>query len=295
MRQISERWLIIGAFFVTYFVWGSTYLINYLAIQTIPPFMMSGTRFFTAGILLFTFARLRGLALPKSREWLNASGMGILFLSIGTGGVVWAEQFIDTGLAALLVTFDPLLIMLLMWVLLNQRPAWLSIIGASIGILGMGLLVDQPQLTSTPESILGLGAISLSMLAWALASIYVSKIKMPDSRLFSSAIQMLGGGATLLVFSALIGELNGFSVAQVSRESAYSWAFLVVFGSLLAFSCFNYLLTKVSPEKVATNTYVNPVVAMLLGWAFNEEIISGQSLIAGLLMIAGVFFINVKR
>lgn len=295
LPQLSERWLIIGSFFVTYFVWGSTYLVNYLAIQGIPPFLMSGSRFFTAGLLLYLYARLRGIGGPTMREALQAAGMGILFLSIGTGGVVWAEQYIDTGLAALLVTFDPLLIMLLMWLLLGSKPAWISIAGAAVGIAGMGLLIDQPQLLGSQQAVTGLVVIALSLLSWAIASIYVSRVAMPSSRLHSSAWQMLGGGFTLLLFSWLTGEASTFSAAAVTPKVAYAWIYLVVLGSLLAFSCFNYLLTKVSPEKVATNTYVNPIVAMFLGWAFNGEEISSRSVIAGLLMLTGVFFINIRR
>jgi drug/metabolite transporter (DMT)-like permease len=292
---ISERWLIIGAFFVTYFVWGSTYLVNYLAIESIPPFLMSGARFFTAGALLFLWASWRRHPMPAPAEWRNAAGMGILFLSLGTGGVVWAQQYIDTGLAALLVAFDPLLIMLLMWALLGRRPALLSLTGAGIGIVGMSMLVGQPQLVKNSDSIAGLMAIALSMFSWAIASIYVSRLPMPVSRLRTSAVQMLGGGTALLLFSLISGESAGFRLGQVSQQSALSWAFLVLMGSLLAFSCFNYLLTKVSPEKVATNTYVNPVVAMTLGWAFNNEQVTAQSILAGTIMITGVFFINVKR
>lgn len=289
-----ERWLIIGAFAVVYIVWGSTYLANYLAIQSIPPFLMSGSRFVFAGLLLYWFSGYYGARRPTAREWLNATLIGVLFLTVGTGGVVWAEQYIDTGMAALIVAFDPLLIMFLMWVLIGTRPAWKSILGALVSIAGIILLVEQPRFTDSVMARWGLLAISISLLAWAIASIYISRIQLPSSRLRSTAMQMLGGGAVLLLFSGSIGEFQVFSWQAITFSSAMCWLYLVGFGSLLAFSCFNFLLAKVSPEKVATSTYVNPVVAVLLGWALNNEVVTQQSLLAGALLLAGVFFINSK-
>lgn len=289
-----ERWLIIGAFAVVYIVWGSTYLANYLAIQSIPPFLMSGSRFVFAGALLYAFSGYLGARRPTGREWFNATLMGVLFLTVGTGGVVWAEQYIDTGMAALIVAFDPLLIMLLMWVLIGTRPAWKSTLGALVSIGGIMLLVGQPRFSDSVMARWGLLAISISLMAWALASIYISRVRLPQSRLRSSAMQMLGGGTVLLLFSGIIGEFGQFSWQAITAESAWCWLYLVGFGSLLAFSCFNYLLTKVSPEKVATSTYVNPVVAVLLGWALNNEVVTQQSLLAGALLLTGVFFINSK-
>jgi drug/metabolite transporter (DMT)-like permease len=287
-----ERWLIILAFGVVYVVWGSTYLANFVAIQSIPPFLMSGARFVTSGLILYGFTSLQGAPRPRAREVRNAVAMGILFLSFGTGAVVWAEQFIDTSLAALIIAFDPLLIMALMWVLIGQRPPWVSWIGAAISICGVLLLVGQPQLTGSRESIQGLLAIGLALVCWALGSIYISRVQLPQSRFRSTALQMLGGGLFLLTFSTLSGEAATFDPAALEARSLYAWLYLVFFGGILAFSCFNFLLSKVSPEKVATSTYVNPVVAVLLGWGFNGEVITQQTLLAGALLLTGVFFIN---
>lgn len=289
---MSERWLIIAAFAAVYIIWGSTYLFNYWAIDTIPPFLMSGSRFLTAGLLLYLWGRWRGEPLPSWRQWQNSSLIGVLFLTIGTGAVVWALQWIDTGIAALIIASDPLLIMLLLWWLFGQRIRWQGIVGSLIGIVGMIILVGQPQFVDTPESRWALLAIALALIAWAFASIYVSRIDLPESRLQRSAMQMLAGGAGLALFSIVSGEASTFSWNQLSLSSSLSWLYLIFFGSIIAFSSFNYLLAKVSPEKVATSTYVNPIVALLLGWGLNGEEITTQSAIAGLVMLIGVFFIN---
>ncbi len=289
---LSERWLILGSFAVIYIIWGSTYLVNYWAIQAIPPFLLSGTRFLAAGLILFVMTYSREATPITLKQGKNALLMGFLFLTIGAGGVVWAEQYIDSGMVALLIAFDPLLVLFLFWIIRGSRPRGLSILGAALGIIGMGILVDQPQFTATKEAIWGLTAISISMVAWALASIYISTIDLPKSKGRSTAIQMLGGGTCLLLISAISGELKKFDPQQVDWQIGLSWVYLVLLGSLLAFSAFNYLLTKVSPAKVATSTYVNPVVALLLGWAFNAEILSTQSILAAGILLSGVVFIN---
>ena len=289
---MSERWLIIGAFTATYIIWGSTYMFNYWAIDTIPPFFMSGMRFFVAGLLLYAWGIWKKEAAPSAKEWGNTALIGNLFLSLGTGLAVWALQWLDTGVTSLLVAFDPLLIMLLMWLLIGQRPAGMSIIGAFVAIAGMSLLIGQPQFMDKPGAIWGLAAMAVALFSWAIASIYVSRIQMPSSRLRSSAMQMITGGGGLLLYSLLSGEAFTFSWSKLSLSSSLSWIYLVFLGSIIAFSSFNYLLAKVSPEKVATNTYVNPVVALFLGWAFNHEVITSQSILASGVLITGVFFIN---
>lgn len=292
-----ERLLVLGAFGVIYFVWGSTYLANYWAIQTIPPFLMCGSRFLLAGLLLYTFVLLfrSNETPPTLRQWGNATLIGVLFLGIGTGATVWAQQFIPTSLAALIVAFDPLLIMLMMWCLIGIRPPSKAFIGAAISIVGVSMLVGQPQLSGSADSIKGLLAIGMALLAWAIASIYVSRIDMGTDRIRATAMQMIVGGFLILLFSVGKGDLEGFTVAQIDARSFGSWIYLVFFGSILAFSAFNFLLTKVSPEKVATSTYVNPVVALLLGGLLNNEEITQQSLIAGVIMLTGVYFINTAQ
>lgn len=289
---MSDRQLIIAAFAAVYFIWGSTYLFNYMAIASIPPFLMSGTRFLFAGSLLYVWGSWKGEATTTSKQWLNSAILGTLFLTLGTGAVVWALQFIDTGISALIVAIEPLLIMLLLWALFGQKPRWQGILGALIGMAGMAILIGQPMLTNTGETRMGLLAIAVALIAWGFASIYVSRMDLPVSRLRRSALQMITGGGGLLTYSLLSGEASTFHWTQLTSSSAWSWLYLVFFGSIIAFSSFNYLLAKVSPEKVATSTYVNPVVALGLGWGFNGELISEQSLLAAAVLLTGVFFIN---
>ena len=288
----SISWLIVGAFAVIYIVWGSTYLANLWAIQSIPPFLMAGIRFFTAGSILYIWTLSRGAQRPSLREWRNAGLLGLAFLTLGTGGVVWAEQYIDSGMAALVVSSEPLIVLLLMWGINSQKPSWLSLLGVAIGIIGTILLVGQPEFTAEFQTIMAVIAVFIALISWGIGSIYVSKFRLPKLKLQSSAMQMLAGGTILMLIGSITGEWQDFDLWAIEKRSLFSWLYLVFFGSILAFSCFNYLLTKVSPAKVATATYVHPVVALFLGWGLNNEIITGQSLMAGALMLLGVFFIN---
>ncbi|GJM35602.1 MAG: drug/metabolite exporter YedA [Saprospiraceae bacterium] len=291
-KEKLDQLLVIGAFGVIYIIWGSTYLVNYYAIEVIPPFLMCGTRFITAGLLLLGFTGIQGVSKPSRTQMRNAALMGILFLSLGTGGVVWAEQYVPTGITALIVAFDPLLVLFLLWTVRGLRPGPASLLGTALGIAGMVLLVGQPELITDQNTIWGLVSIAISLLAWGLASVYISTTDLPASRFQSTALQMIAGGLTLLMFSGISGEYKNFDLTQLTWKASLSWLYLVFLGSILAFSSFNYLLQKVSPAKVATATYVNPVVALFLGWSLNNEIITLQSLFAAGIMLLGVFFIN---
>lgn len=295
LEQKGDFWFIIGAFAVVYIVWGATYLFNYFAIQAIPPFLMSGSRFLVAGGLLYTFLFFRGTPRPTVQQWLWSALLGVLFLGLGTGCLVWALQYIDTGLSALLVAIDPLLIMMLLWAIKGVKPGRGGLFGAFLGIWGMYLLLGQPQLRAEANAWKGLLAISVSMLGWALASIYVSRLDLPSNRSQRAAMQMLAGGTLLTSISFFSGEMQQFNIENVDWKAGLSWLYLVLFGSILAFSCFNYLLSKVSPEKVATSTYVNPLVAVAMGWAFNDEKLGPGVLLAGVLMLVGVYFINMGK
>lgn len=290
--QLSPRFLIIASFGAIYFIWGSTYLFNYFAIQGIPPFLMSGSRFLTAGGLLYAITWLAGTPHPTGRQWLEATRMGFLFLSVGTGGTVWAEQYVDTGIAALLVSLQPLMVVAMMWLLQGKRPGGKVVMGVALGILGMAFLIGQQRFVTNTNTLIGMMVIGVSLTSWSYGSVTVSKADLPQNRLQSAAMQMLGGGAVLLFLALLNGDYSTFSFAALSLKAGLSWIILVVFGSLIAFSAFTYLLQNVSPDKVATSNYVNPVVAMFLGWAFNNELINGQSIIAAGLMLAGVFLMN---
>ena len=290
--KLSRGSLIIASFAAIYFIWGSTYLFNYFAIQDIPPFLMAGSRFLVAGAILYAITWARGTGQPTRRQWGAAGRMGFLFLVLGTGGTVWAEQWVDTGIAALIIAFQPLMVVFMMWMLFAKRPGTMVLAGVALGVVGMALLVGQQQFVTDRDTLIGMLVIIGSMTSWCYGSVTLSKADLPPDRLQSSAMQMLMGGGILLVLALLSGDGARFEPALLTWKAGLSWLFLVVFGSLVAFSAFTYLLQHVSPDKVATSNYVNPVVALFLGWAFNDELITQQSVLSALLMLAGVFFIN---
>ncbi len=292
---MKERWLIIGAFGAIYIIWGSTYLANAFAIKEIPPFFMAGSRFLIAGILLFALMLAQGKSIPSLKQWMYGALMGTLFLSIGNGALVKALEYLDSGIAALLIAFDPLLAVFAMWVLIGVVPGKRNFFGSILGIIGIAMLIGQPSIMTSKDSLKGIGLVSISMIGWTVASIYVAKVDLPKSRGMSTATQMITGGILLIIYSVAVGEIHTFSLDQITVKGWTSWLYLIVFGSIIAFSSFNYLLHKVSPDKVSTSTFINPVVALVLGWMFNNEQVTFQSIIATVVLLSGVFFINTHK
>lgn len=289
----KEKWLTIGAFAAIYIIWGSTYLFNKFAIETMPPFLMAGSRFFVAGLLMLLYLIIKGnIQWPSQRQILNASLVGIAFLTLGNGLVVWALQYIDTGVTALLIAFDPLLIILFMWLMNGEAPGRRNLFGTFLGIVGMVILIGQPQFVANQETIISLFLVLIALIAWAIASILIPSWDMPKNKIMGSAVQMLVGGGLMLLYGVITQEYQGVVLQDLSTKSLWSWVYLVTFGSIIAFSAFNYLLHKVSPDKVSTATYVNPIIALLLGWWFNNESLSMQSMIAAAILLVGVFFIR---
>ncbi len=288
----NEKVLIILAFIAIYFVWGSTYLANYFAIASIPPFLMSGSRFMTAGLLLYAYGRLRGNQTPNWEEIKTGLISGFLLLSVGTGSIVWSEQFIDTGLVALLVSFQPLVIVMMMWIWKKRRPGIKVILGLILGIIGMTLLIGQDQILSSEHSAVGLMAVFIALISWSIGVILLNGWPRPASANIHVGVQMIGAGFWLFCISWITGDFRTFTWQDLTTKAFFSWLYLVIFGSLIAFSAFNFLLKRIAPDKVATSNYVNPVVALLLGTLFNGETITGQSILAAFILVSGVFFIN---
>lgn len=291
----SDRLLIPIAFGIIYIVWGSTYLANWFAIRDIPVFLMCGGRFLAAGIILFALSFLLGATWPKWEYWKNTALLGVLFFLVGNGGAVWALQYIDSGIEALIISAQPLIIVLMMWGMNGTKPTGKTLFGIGLGILGMALLVAQDKFMSDGNVLIGIGVILVCVLSWGYASVKISKIHLPESKAMSAGMQMMLGGAMLLSVGLLAGEAAAFDLDKITPRAAWSWLYLVVFGSIAAFSAFNYLLLKVAPDKVSTNTYVNPVIALLLGWSLNGEALTQQSLLAAALLLLGVVLINTRR
>jgi drug/metabolite transporter (DMT)-like permease len=279
---------------IVYLIWGSTYLAIRFAIETIPPFLMAGARYLTAGALLYGWARFRGAARPSLLHWRSALIVGAFLLLVGNGGVVWAEQRVDSGLAALLISTEPLWIVLLFWLGSGRKRLDARVLtGLALGFTGVLLLV-RPGAAGSVD-LLGAAVLVLAALSWAWGSLYGQKAPLPDSPLVSTGMQMLAGGALLMVISILTGEPGRFVLAEVSTRSLLALGYLVVFGAIVAMTAYVWLLRVAPPVLVSTYAYVNPVVAVFLGWAFAGEPLTAGTLIAAAVILAGVVLITTSQ
>ncbi|MDX1768769.1 MAG: EamA family transporter [Arenibacter troitsensis] len=295
MSKSQNALLIVLAFFAIYVIWGSTYLMNKIAVHELPPFMLASVRFSVAGLLIFVLCKIMGIPLNiTKKQLLNSMIAGFLFLAFGNGFVVWALKYVDSGFAALEIAAQPMVILLLMRILEGKKIQTMSVVGVIIGILGIYLLVSQNQVISQENSVLGMVMIFFCMVSWAYGSLFVAKADLPKNYFVNTGFQMFTAGIMLMVGSLLIGETWTLPTAW-SSPVQYAMLFLIILGSIVAFTAFNYLLKVVSPEKVATSTYVNPIIALLLGWFFLDEQITTQSTIAAIVLLTGVYFINTRK
>ncbi len=270
-------------------------MLNKVAVSELPPFMLAGIRFCTAGVLMLFLARsLKKDIRISLRQMKNSMIAGFLFLAIGNGVVVWALSYVDSGFAALVIASQPLIVLLLLRIIEKKPIKKLSWIGVGIGFIGMLLLVTQKQIRQDESSLLGILMIIGCVITWGYASIFVGKADLPRNYLVNSGYQMVFGGISLVLMSLIKNE-DWIIPTLWSTPVLWSMLGLIVFGSLVAFTSFNYLLKTVSPEKVATSTYINPIVAMILGAVVLNETLSGQSIMAALILLTGVYFINMKR
>ncbi|MCB0464937.1 MAG: EamA family transporter [Aequorivita sp.] len=287
--------LIILAFFSIYVIWGSTYMLNKVAVGELPPFFLASIRFTTAGLLIFIIAKALGKSLAITRkQFINAFIVGILFLSFGNGIIVWALKYVDSGFAALEISAQPLVVLLLMWLLQGKRIKTMSLVGVGLGILGIFLLVGQKQIIANEDTLLGMLMVFVCMLSWAYGSIFVGKADLPKNFFVNTGYQMFTAGITLALASLLFGEA-WTAPNQWGQPVQLSMVLLILFGSIVAFTSFNYLLKTVSPDKVATSTLVNPIIALFLGWFILNEQITTQSIIAAAVLLTGVYFINTTK
>jgi drug/metabolite transporter (DMT)-like permease len=288
---------ILASFAAVYVVWGSTYLAILYAVQTIPPFVMVGTRFIVSGLILYAWARWRGSPRATAAQWRDATITGVLMLCCGNGAVSWAEQRVPSGLAALLVAVVPLWMVLVDWVRpRGVRPTATVMAGVIIGLVGLVVLVGPEEFTGH-GTVDALGAVVLIVgsLAWAAGSVFNRYGSRPDSAAMSTGLQMIGGSAALLIVGVARGELGALHLRDVSPASWTGWIYLVTFGSLVGFTAYIYLLQNVSPAKASTYAYVNPLVAVLLGWAIAGESVTLRSLGAAAIILAGVAMITVSQ
>jgi len=281
------------AFAALYLIWGSTYLGIRFAIETLPPFTMAGIRFLIAGAILYVWIRPRSEA-PTWPHWRTATIVGAFLLLGGNGGVSWAEQFVPSGIAALLVATTP------MWMVIldairpgGVRPSGAVVVGLVVGLVGIVLLVGPSNLGGEPVDLLGALAVAGAALSWATGSIYQRGAPKAESTLLNVAMQMLTGGALLLVVGLLLGER--IDVDAVSMKSIGALAYLIVVGALIGYSAYVWLLKVSTPARVSTYAYVNPVVAVILGWALANEPLGPRVLASGAAVVLAVALITIAR
>ncbi len=285
-----SRWRVIAAFAAVYSIWGSTYLAIRFAVQTIPPFLMAGTRFVIAGVLLYAWLRLRGTPAPTRSQWRATAIVGGLLLMGGNGVLAWAEQTVPSGLAALMIATVPVWMVLLEWLRGDgTRPTVGVAIGLALGLVGIALLADPVNLAGGNSiSTVGVIALIFAALSWATGSFYARHAPLPAASLMGTGMEMIAGGALLLAAGALTGEFGQLRLDQVSLRSLVAVGYLIVFGSWVGFSAYTWLLRAVKPALSSTYAYVNPVVAVFLGWALAGEALTVQTLLAAAIIIAAV-------
>lgn len=280
---------LIAGFGALYFFWGSTYLFIRFAVETIPPIGMAGVRFTIAGAALYLWTRWRGAERPTAIQWRSSLIVGAL-LMCSNACVAFAERRVPSGVASLLVAVTPVWMVTFDWLRGSGERPRLGVVGGLIaGVIGVAILLG-PGLTSGGTAVDPLGAAIVlgGTVSWSFGSIYSRHAPRPASALMGSAMHMLCGGLVLLVVSLPIGQFDGFTLAQVSGRSWLGFGYLVIFGSLVGFSSFVYLLRVTTPARVATYAYVNPVVAVLLGWLFAGEEIGFRVAVAAAVIVGAV-------
>lgn len=285
---------LILAFLAVYLIWGSTYLAIFWAIETIPPFTMAGIRFVIAGSLLAAWARWKGVPGPTVEQVRDNAVVGALLLVGGNGAVVWAEQWVPSGLTALLIATVPFWMVLLDWLWTGaRRPSLVAWLGVVWGLFGVWLLVGGGGSVGIGgDGILGAVVILVGSLSWAFGSIHSRRIRVPAAPRWATAVQMLSGGILLALVGALAGEWTAWAPMQTSLRSLLALAYLIVFGGMIAYSAYIWLLRVSTPGRVATYAYVNPVVALFLGWAFAGEPLTPRTLWAAAMILSAVVLLG---
>ena len=292
-----SRAALILAFAAIYVIWGSTYLGIRITLETMPPFLMAAARFIFAGSILFLILKLRGMQRPTAHQWISNTIIGTLLLLGGNGLVVWAELTIPSGVTALLIGIGPLFIVLTEWAWPGgTRPTFITMVALLLGFVGV-IWLAAPWESSAGGGLNPAGVISIlgACVFWSLGSIYSRHAKHGADPFVAASLQMLGGGAMLAILALFHGDFRALDVSAISPRAWGAFAYLVGIGSLVGFSTFVWLMKHSTPARVATYAYVNPVVAVFLGWLILGEPITSRTLVASAIIIAAVVIITTQK
>jgi drug/metabolite transporter (DMT)-like permease len=287
---------LIAGFAAIYLIWGSTYLGTKIAVQTLPPFLMAGTRFLLAGLFLYSLRRGQGVARPGREQWRSALLTGALLFLGGNGLVTWGQQFVATGTAALLIATTPIWMALLGWLYYGgARPGLRLVLGMGLGFVGAVLLIRPSSPDVNQATLWGMLAILASPVVWSLGSFQTRQTAPGRDPMLTTGLQMLCGGALMVLVGTGLGEWQVLAERSISARSALAFLYLTLIGSLIGFSTYAWLLRVASPTAVATYAYVNPLVAVLLGWLVLDEVPGLDVLLAATLIVSAVVLITLPR
>jgi len=296
-KQQPSKTAFIVAFAAIYVIWGSTYLGIRIAVETIPPFLMGAARFIIAGALLMILVRSRGAPKPTARQWRDNAIIGTFLLLGGNGLVSWAEQSLDSGFTALVIGIQPVFMVLTEWAWRGgQRPTSVTFAGLLLGFVGVAWLAAPWETSSTTGvNLPALLTLLIACVSWAFGSIYSHHVKNPAPAFLASAMQMLCGSGALLLGALAHGDLAALHISAISRNSFLAFLYLALIGSLVGFSTFGWLMKHSTPARVSTYAYVNPVVAVFLGWLILNETITARTVLAATIIIAAVAIITTQK
>jgi drug/metabolite transporter (DMT)-like permease len=278
------------AFASIYVIWGSTYLAIRFAVETIPPLVTAGIRHSIAGGILLAWAWARGFR-PRREHWISGLVVGALFFLVGHGTLHWAEQYVGSGLAALLIATEPMFILVLAWMIRQQKISRVSALGLGLGVVGVAMLTGA-ELTVKGSSLLGLLAVLVGSLSWSAGVVVSPKLKLPSDALGRTAVPVICGAAMLLIAAGLTGEFQATNWSSISLRSLLGLGYLITFGSVVAFTAYTWLLQQCPPALVATHTYANPIVAVLLGWLLAGEPLTMRVALASVAILGAIVLIR---
>jgi drug/metabolite transporter (DMT)-like permease len=296
MQAVSppRAWKVLLAFAIIYFVWGSTFLAIRVGVREVPPFLLAGMRFFVAGIVLYGWIRFRGTPSPTAQEWRAASFLAILIFVFDYGLLFWAERRVPSGIAAVMLATIPVFMAIGEIIFLRtQRLTFRLGLALLIGLGGVAVLVGHAMsLGEAPVDTAGACALIVAAISWSVAASLTRKLPLPSAKAMSSGAQMLAGGVLLTLTAAFLGEFRGFHVQAVSRGAWLALVYLIVAGSIVGFTAYVWLIHHESPTKVGTYAYVNPVVAVLLGYFLGGEAIGPRTIVGTVLVLVSVVVIT---